>query len=240
MSGCLPPGQVRRAAWSRPLGCLGIDFADAADSDDRVTEDAQGADADVLSVGGEPAEDPGRGGSRLRLLIIAETAALIALIVVALHYRAEAGQLHHRRPSTTSPPSVTVPEVTSRMFRLPAEATITGTVLITAAAEPGADRAQFVLSAVITGARPDTVYVLTGNDCSAVAQLPDHAWATGLTDANGTAVLTGHPWTGAVADHYWLALNPSPVSPPPGLHGTFAQGAATPFPAHQAPCAPSP
>ena len=65
-----------------------------------------------------------------------------------------------------------MPEVTSHMFRLPADATITGTVFITTAAEPGADRAQFVLSAVITGVRPDTVYDLTGNDCSAAAPLP--------------------------------------------------------------------
>jgi hypothetical protein len=51
------------------------------------------------------------------------------------------------------------------------------------------------------------------------------------------AELAGHAWTGAAADEYWLALAPSPVSPPPGLHGRFAAGTATLFPAGQAPCA---
>ena len=55
--------------------------------------------------------------------------------------------------------------------------------------------------------------------------------------ADGMAELVGHAWTGAAADEYWLALAPSPVSPPPGLHGRFAGGTATLFPAGQAPCA---
>jgi hypothetical protein len=115
----------------------------------------------------------------------------------------------------------------------------TAALVGSAAAQPGADRAQFTVSALITGARPNTVYDLTGNDCSN-AQVPDHVWATGLTDAAGMAGLTGHAWTGAVADDYWLTVTPSPTSPPPGLHGRFAEGTAAPFPAAQAPCAGSP
>ena len=49
------------------------------------------------------------------------------------------------------------------------------------------------MSATITGGRADTVYDLTGNDCSAAAPLPDHVRATGVTDAAGAAELTGHP-----------------------------------------------
>jgi len=64
-------------------------------------------------------------------------------------------------------------------------------------------------------------------------------WATGLAGPNGTADLVGYAWTGAVADRYWMALDPSPVSPPPGLRGQFAEGQAAPFPAGQALCAPS-
>ena len=109
-------------------------------------------------------------------------------------------------------------------------------MLITSAAEPGVRRAQFAVSATITGGRPDTVYDLTGNDCSAAAPLPDHVWATGVTDAAGAAELTGHPWTGAVADVYWLALSPSPVSPPPGLRGPFLRGMVTQVPDGVPPC----
>lgn len=218
-----------------------FDGAVAAHSNDGVTNHAHGGDAEVLAAGREPAAEPARSGTLVRLLLIAQTAALIALIAVALHYRAEAGQRHHARPSAAElPGSSILPDMTSLTTRLPADQTVAGTVLITAAAQPGAGRAQFVISAIMTGGRPDTVYELTGNDCSAAAPLPDHVWASGRTDAAGAAELTGHAWTGAVADEYWLALAPSPVSPPPGLRGKFAEGTAAPFPAHQAPCAPSP
>jgi len=124
-------------------------------------------------------------------------------------------------------------------LRLPAGGTVTGMVVITAAAEPGAARARFTVSAVIAGGRPGTVYELTGNDCSAAAPLPDHVWATGRAGPDGTAELAGHAWTGVATDTYWLAVVPSPVSPPAGLRGRFAEGAAAPFPAGQAPCADS-
>jgi hypothetical protein len=57
-----------------------------------------------------------------------------------------------------------------------------------------------------------------------------------MTRTAGAAELTGHLWTAAVADAYWLALSPSPVSPPPGLRGPFLQGMVTRFPDGQAPC----
>jgi hypothetical protein len=117
---------------------------------------------------------------------------------------------------------------------------LAGTVVITAAAMPGADRAQFTVSAVITRGTPGTVYDLIGSDCSAADRVPDDVWATGLAGADGTADLTGYAWTGSVADRYWMALDPSPGSSPPGLHGQFAAGRAAPFPAGQAPCAGSP
>ena len=111
-----------------------------------------------------------------------------------------------------------------------------GTVVITAAGLPGAGRAQFTVSAVITGAMPDTYYNLIGNDCSSADALPDDVWASGLTGANGTADLVGYAWTGAVADSYWLVLDPQSVNRPPGLHGQFAEGRAAPYPAGESPC----
>jgi hypothetical protein len=44
-------------------------------------------------------------------------------------------------------------------------------------------------------------------------------WATGLAGPDGTANLTGYAWTGAVADRYWLTLDPAPGRPP-GLTGS--------------------
>jgi hypothetical protein len=110
-------------------------------------------------------------------------------------------------------------------------------VVITAAVLPGAVRAQFTVSALITGGTPGTVYDLIGSDCTTADPRPVEVWATGLTGADGTADLVGYAWTGAVADRYWMALDPSPLSRPPGLHGQFAQGQAAPFPAGQVPCA---
>ena len=217
-----------------------VDFAGRAACNDDVADDERDAESDVITAGREPPLRP-QPCRLVWLLAIVMTVALAGAVAVALHYRAQASRLHPGRPSAAGPPvSSSLPQMTSVALRLPADGTITGTVLVTTAAQPGADRAQFAMSAVITGARPDTVYDLTGNDCSAAAPLPDHVWATGVTDRAGAATLTGHAWTGATADEYWLALDPSPVNPPPGLRGTFAQGRATPFPAGQAPCAPSP
>jgi hypothetical protein len=214
-------------------------MAMTAASNDKMADHARDSDADVIASGREPpARRPGPG-SLIRLLVITETAARAASIAVALHYRTEAGDLHHRRPSAAAAPaSLSLPQMTSLALRLPADGTIAGTVVITAAAQPGADRAQFTVSALITGASPGTVYDLTGNDCSAAAPMPDHVWATGRTDAAGTADLAGHAWAGAVTDEDWLALTPAPASPAPGLRGKFAQGKAAPFPAGQAPCTP--
>lgn len=199
-----------------------------------VTRPSRDADADVITAGREPRLHRA-GPGLVRLLVIAQTAALIAVIAVALHYRAEVGRPGHGRlPANGS----ALPEMSSIMLRLPAGPPVAGTVLITAAAQPGGDRAQFMVSALITGGQPDTVYDLVGNDCSAVAPLPDHVWATGLTNAAGAAQLSGYAWTGAVADQYWLALSPSPLYASPGLRGRFAQGSAEAFRAGQAPCSP--
>jgi hypothetical protein len=46
-----------------------------------------------------------------------------------------------------------MPQVTSAALGLPAGGGVAGTVVITAAALPGAARAQFTVSAVITGGR---------------------------------------------------------------------------------------
>jgi hypothetical protein len=197
-----------------------------------------GPDRDVLESGREPSGRPGRARRLTGPLILALTAALVGSVAIGLHYRAQAARVSRGRPAVTSGPvSPPVPQMTSTEFRLPADGPISGKVVITAASQPGAVRGQFAVSAIITGGRPDTQYQLTGGDCSAVG-LPDATWAAGRTNAAGTAELAGHPWTGLVTDEYWLALDPSPLSPPPGLHGTFGVGLAGPFPAGRAPCDP--
>jgi hypothetical protein len=174
------------------------------------------------------------------LLVITETVVLAASVLIALHYRSQVGGPPRGGPPVTSSAGSAMPELTSVALPLPVAGGVVGTVVITAAAVPGAALAQFTVSAVITGGMPDTFYDLIGNDCSSASPLGNHVWATGLTGADGTADLVGYSWAGAVTDRYWLTLDPSSVSAPPGLRGQFAEGLAVPFPAGQPPCAPSP
>jgi hypothetical protein len=197
------------------------------------------ADADIIAAGPGPRGPLLRPGGLVWLFVLVETVVLAVSIVLAIHYREQArGPQHGGSPAAALAPTVALPEVTTVTLALPADGTVTGTVVITAVAQAGASRAQFTVSAVITGGMPGTFYNLIGNDCSTAS--PDDVWATGLAGANGTADLVGYPWTGAVADRYWLVLNPSPVNPPPGLRGQFGQGRAASFPAGQALCVPSP
>jgi hypothetical protein len=198
-----------------------------------------GRDADVITSGRKPRERAARPAGPVWLLAGLLAVALVAAVTIAVHYRAEAGRLRHRAVpgsslSATSPP-LPLPQVTSASLRLPAPGGVAGTVVITAAALPGAGRAQFTVSAVITGGTPGTVYDLIGNDCSDATPLPNKVWASGLAGPDGTASLTGYAWAGAVRDRYWMTLDPAPDQPP-GLHGQFAQGRAAPFAAGRGPC----
>jgi hypothetical protein len=211
-----------------------------------VAADGPGAArTDVITSGREPRRRflrPVRPVRPVWLLVIAQAAALAVLATVlvtvlatgAPHHGAGAGLPRAGPPAPTGP---ALPQLSAVVLRLPAGGGVAGTVVITAAALPGAGRAQFTVSAVVTGGAPGTFYDLIGSDCSTADPPPDDVWATGLAGADGTADLAGYTWTGAVADTYWLSLDPSPADAPPGLHGRFGQGQATPFPAGQAPCA---
>ena len=209
-----------------------------------TTDGSRETGADVISSGREPRPPARRpAGRHLRLiwlLVIAETVALAVSIAMTLHYRTEAGALPRGERPAASPAGSPMAEVTSVALRLPASGGVVGTVVITAAVLPGAALAQFTVSAVITGGTPGTFYDLIGNDCQGASPLGNHVWATGLAGPRGTADLTGYSWTGAVADLYWLTLDPSPAARPPGLYGQFAKGRAAPFAAGQAPCPSSP
>ena len=202
-----------------------------------TADGARETDADVISSGHEPRPRAWRPGGLVWLLVIAETVVLAVSVVTALHYRAAARALHQARSPAPSPAVSLMPEVSSAALRLPAAGGVVGTVVLTASALPGARLAQFTVSAVITGGTPDTFYDLIGDDCSGSGPLGNHVWATGFTSETGSADLVGYAWTGAVTDSYWLTLDPSPVSRPPGLHGRFAAGQAAAFASDQAPCA---
>jgi hypothetical protein len=68
-----------------------VDVGGVAASNDEVTGPSRDAGADVITAGREPRLHRARPGL-VRLLVIGQTAALIAVIAVALHYRAEASR----------------------------------------------------------------------------------------------------------------------------------------------------
>jgi hypothetical protein len=214
-----------------------------ATCNDEVAADGPGAArTDVITSGREPRRRFLRPVRPVWLLVIAQAAALTVLATVLITVLAT-GTPHHgagaglSRAGPPAPIGPALPQLSAVVLRLPAGGGVAGTVVITAAALPGAGRAQFTVSGVVTGGAPGTFYDLIGSDCSTADPPPDDVWATGLAGADGTADLAGYTWTGAVADSYWLSLDPSPAGAPPGLHGRFGQGQATPFPAGQAPCA---
>jgi hypothetical protein len=188
---------------------------------------------DVLESGGS-----GRwaaGGSRF-LIVPVLIAGLVAATLAAVHYHAQAARLPRHPAHSPAVAAAEPPQVSSTTRALPAEGMLRGEVVMVTVSQMRSANAELLITAYISGGRPRTRYVLEGNDC--VGNGADHSWASGVTDSRGTAVLTGHPWTGRRSDEYWALIEPSPKSsPPPGLHGSFMTGAAVAFRA-EAPCVP--
>ena len=118
-----------------------------------AADGAGDTDADVIVSGREPRQRPWHPGPLIWLLVIAETAALAVWVAIAVHDRGPADGVPRGAAPAASPPGSPMPEVTSVALRLPADGGVTGTVVITAAALPGAVLAQITVSAVITGGR---------------------------------------------------------------------------------------
>jgi hypothetical protein len=149
-------------------------------------------------------------------------AALAVAITVAVHYRGEVASLRRQlRSVPASHPASTVPlTLSSSTVALPSHAGLNGAVTVFSAKSAGG-LAQILLSAHISGGRPRTSYALTGFDC---AGSPGYeTWAAGITDANGTANLSGHALTVSLSDRYWLYLSPasSGTAVSRGLDGSF-------------------
>src|SRR5260370_1147642 len=140
------------------------------------------SDADVISAGPEPGRRPPWPGGLLWLIVLAETVALAVAVAVAVHYRAQARAPHPgRAPAASAGTLLPMPEMTTVALALPANGTVTGTVVITAAALPGGGLVEFTVSAVITGGQPRAGYGPDGNDCSTPPPPRHHAWPPGAT-----------------------------------------------------------
>ena len=175
--------------------------------------------ADVISAG------PRRVSSRVVWLtaVVLLAAALTGTIIVAVHYRGEAAALRRQLRSTRAPvPSRPAPPTLSRdTTALPSSGTLTGEVTVFAV-RSSAGLAQVIVTARISGGRPHARYELSGGDCAGNAA--DHSWAAGVTDARGSADLSGHVWRVSVSDEYFLVVGSPGMyreHPGPAVHGYF-------------------
>lgn len=194
-------------------------------------------DADVIAAGPEPGRRPRWPGGLLWLIVLAETVALAVAVTAAVHYRAQARAPHPgRAPAASVTTSLPMPEMTTVALALPADGAVTGTVVITAAALPGAGLVEFTVSAVITGGQPGTVYDLDGNDCSTISPLGDHVWATGVTSAASApssspapmAALATRPRSAARPDAWPTGSASTTTSATPWSGSTPAESGSSP------------
>jgi hypothetical protein len=167
-------------------------------------------------------------------------AGLMIAILAAVHYHAQANGLRHLPRSPHSPAAVAaaaLPRVSSSTVALPEDGPIRGKVAIVMVDHMPGGNAELLIMAYISGGRPRTRYALMGSDC--LSDSADHLWASGVTNNQGIAVLTGPSWTSNPRDYYWTWTQPSAgATPPPALHGPSATGYATALKADRVLCAP--
>jgi hypothetical protein len=155
---------------------------------------------------------------------IALGVGLLIATLAAVHYHAQANGLRHlpRSPRSPSPAAAAaLPRVSSSTVALPEGGPIRGKVAIVMVDHIPGGNAELLIMAYISGGRAHTRYALMGSNC--LSNSADHLWASGVTDDQGIAVLTGLPWISSSRDYYWAWTQPSAgTTPPPALHGPSA------------------
>ena len=121
---------------------------------------------------------------------------LVIATLVAVHYHAQANGLRHLPRSPHSPvpaAAAALPRVSSSTVALLEDGPIRGKVAIVMVDRIPGGNAELLIMAYISGGRAHTRYALMGSNC--LSNSADHLWASGVTDDQGSAVLTGRPWT---------------------------------------------
>jgi hypothetical protein len=165
---------------------------------------------------------------------------LVIAVLGAVHYHAQANGLRRPLSSPHSPAAIVaaaLPRVSSSAEALPADGPVRGKVAVVMVDHMPAGNAELLIMAYISGGRAHTRYALMGKDC--LSNSADHLWASGVTNNQGIAILTGLPWASNSRDYYWAWTQPlAGTAPPPGLHGPSARGYATASKADRVLCAP--
>jgi hypothetical protein len=165
---------------------------------------------------------------------------LVIATLAAVHYHTQANGLQRQLRSPRSPAAAgaaALPRVSSSSVTLPQDGPIRGKVAIIMVDHMSGGNAELLIMAYISGGAPRTRYALMGSNC--LSNSADHLWASGVTNNQGIAVLTGRPWTSNSRDYYWTWTQPSAgTTPPPALHGPSATDQATALKADRVLCAP--
>ena len=159
------------------------------------------------------------------VIVAVLAAALAGAITIAVHYRGEVSALRREtrpapaiRPAPVHPSGGVVPlTLSSGTARLAPYRSLNGEVTVFSARQTGR-QAQIMVSARISGGRPDTRYDLIGADCDGSSV---GAWATGTTGADGSGNLDGTAVTVSLHAYYMLYLKLPSGSPGPSLLGNF-------------------
>ena len=194
---------------------------------------------DVVESGGSGRWLAGRSRLLIASTLIALAAGLVFATLGAVHNHAQANG--HRRPpgpphSPADVVTAALPRVSSSTVALPAEGPIRGKVSTVMVDHMAGGKAELLIMAYISGGRAHTRYALMGNDCFSGSA--DHLWASGVTNNQGIAVLTGQPWTSDAADYYWTWIQPAAGTTGPGLHGSSPADSARASKADRVLCAP--
>ena len=160
----------------------------------------------------------------IALAFMALGVGLLIAILAAVHYHAQANGLRQLPTSPRSPApaaAAALPRVSSSTVAVPEDGPVRGKVAIVMVDHIPGGNAELLIMAYISGGRAHTRYALMGSNC--LNNSADHLWASGVTDDQGIAVLTGLPWTSNSRDYYWAWTQPSAgITPPPALHGPSA------------------
>jgi hypothetical protein len=111
--------------------------------------------------------------------------------------------------------------ISSDTVLLPVSGRLAGEVTVFAV-RSSAGQVRVVVTARLTGGRPDSQYELFGGDCAGHAA--DHAWAWGSTDSHGSADIAGQAWTVSPGHEYYLVVGTPGLyreHPGPAVHGYF-------------------
>jgi hypothetical protein len=190
-----------------------------------------------------PEGDSGRAGTRrwstyAVLVAVAVGAGLLATRGHDLPARSDGRAAAQSAPSTT-PPSPS--RLRTHHYRLQTRGRdIEVTVDLVGTTVPGAPTIRVLVIGHVGNGRSGQRYRLVGGRCPSLHGA-QQVWATGRTDASGSAVLRGEPAVLSKDAAYWLVVEPWPRNvyyfrSPPGLEGLWQTRSVFTFPAGEPGC----